>query len=164
MLFKGFKDAANPNVKRSHHPRKLSSRILGEGLVVAIAPHLVLEFREFLAEGSGVFLRNMHGGVRDGDREKAEKRTLVLGIDPFHGPVHDEIMRVGFSIELYFPEVVKKPGGVIGVSIALAVVAEEAVEALVDGIAFRTRIAQAPLSEGTRGITGLFQCLRDGEG
>ena len=149
-------------IQSSHHSRELSGGVPGERLVVTVASHLVLEFRKLLAEGGGILFRHVHGGVRDSDRKEAEEWTLVVIVDPLHGPIHDEIVSVGFSVEFDFLEIVEEPGWVVGMGIALAIIAEEAVETLIDGISFRARIAQAPLSEGPGGITGLLESFRDG--
>lgn len=98
VLFKGLENPSDSMIEGSHHPRKLGGWILGKGPVVSVAPHLVLEFGKLFPEGSRIFLRNVHGGVRDGDRQKAEEWAFVIPVDPLNCPVHDEIMGVGFPI------------------------------------------------------------------
>ena len=164
VSLKCFKYPPDPLVKGSHHSSKLGCWILCEGLVVAVAPDLIFKFRKLLAERSRIFFRNMHGGVRDRDREKAKEGFIVLAINPLDGLVHDEVVSVGFPIQFNFTEVVKKPGGIVGMRVSLAVVAKEAIESLMNRVALGSWIPKAPFPKGTGGVASVFEGLGNCEG
>ena len=164
VFLEGRQHAPDPVVERGHHAGELGGGVGGEGFVVAISPDLLLELRKLFSEGGGVFFRHVHCGVWDGDGQKAEKGALVVGVDPLNGPVHDEIVRVGPAVQVDFLEVVVEPGRIVGVRITLAVVAEEPVETLMDGVPFRAGISQSPLSEGPGRVACFLEGLRNGKG
>ena len=53
-------------------------------------------------------------------------------------------------------------GGIVAVGVALAVVAEEAVEALVDGVALGAGAAKTPFAEGSGSVAAFPEPLGDG--
>ena len=61
-------------------------------------------------------------------------------------------------------KVIVEEGGVKGMSVALTIVAVEAVEALGHGRAGGIGGAESPFSESTRDVAGRLENLRDGDG
>ena len=136
-----------------------------------------------------LFIRNVQRHVRNDGRIIEEEGPVFIGADEFQRLLIDPVGRVILSLEdvvaagifgvgafwqrgvpwngrlvvegdphLIAPEV----GGVVAVGVALAVVAEEPVEALVDGISLGSGSSEPPFSEGSGSVAAFFESLGDG--
>ena len=67
---------ANSAVHASHHAGKHRGRVAY--LRPAVPANFIFVLRKFFAERGGILLRHMHCGVRDGDGQVGEERSLGI--------------------------------------------------------------------------------------
>src|SRR5262249_10591973 len=109
--------------------------------------------------GSQFGLGHLDGDVRDDEGEVEEEGLVLVALDERQGFRLEEIGGVGLAVELLMPVVAPKVVGVVVGGMALAVVAEEQVEAALERIANGTGEPQAPLADGSGGVAVLLEQL-----
>jgi hypothetical protein len=130
----------------------------------------LLQGRPRLA-GVGAQIIDFVAAVGEGDGVEEKEGAIPLLAHPGQRRVGDEVLGVGAPDALAIIAgqfdalgIIIQEGGKITVGVALTVVAEEAVEAHLEGTARGVEHAHAPLAEATGGVTGLFQQVGHGEG
>ena len=143
---------AHVGVEARHHR--------GEGLLLG-APRLV---------GIDPEIVDLMPPVRQGDRVEEEERLAGMVLEPADHVLLDEILGIGLphSLAVVAREqeglvAIVEVGGKVRVREALAVVAEEMVDSLLERAAGRIEKTHAPLAEGRGSVAGRLGDLGDGD-
>ena len=149
-------------VHKGHHGGEGGHGVLDDR--PAVSPGDLFELGKFLAPGSDPLLGSLHGGMRDGKGDIAEKGLVLVRPDELEALVGNQGMRVMLAVELHLFAVAPKMSGVEVVGLPLAIQTVETIEALVHRIPFRARGPQTPLSEHPRNVSRFFEDFGDGLG